>query len=125
MSDLSHITRIIDSCRVCGFKKLIPILSLGDLYVSDFLGTEAAEARRAPLELVLCNEKDGGCGLLQLKHTVSPKVMYRNYWYRSGMNKTMTDELTDIAGEIESIASLIGISFRLRLITLPIPIDAP
>lgn len=102
----SHISRVIDSCRVCGFKNLIPILSLGDLFVSDFLGTDEAEARRAPLELVLCNEKDGGCGLLQLKHTVSPKVMYRNYWYRSGMNKTMTDELTDIAGKIESIASL-------------------
>jgi ribosome maturation factor RimP len=82
-------------------------LSLGDLYVSDFLDSpDKAAGLKAPLELVLCNAKDGGCGLLQLKHTVSNEAMYRNYWYRSGINKTMTDELNGIAEKAAAIANL-------------------
>ena len=101
---MSAISRIINSCRVCGFKKLTPILSIGDLYISDFLEeSEESEAEKAPLELILCNESDGGCGLLQLKHTVSNEVMYRRYWYLSGTNKTMTDELNGIAAKVESL----------------------
>lgn len=101
------ISRIISNCRVCGFEKLTPILSLGDLYISDFLEeSEADEAEKAPLDLVLCNENDGGCGLLQLKHTVSNEVMYRRYWYLSGTNKTMTDELNGIAAKIEELINL-------------------
>ncbi len=104
---MSAISRIIDNCRVCGFEKLTPILSLGDLYISDFLEeSEMGEAEKAPLDLVLCNENDGGCGLLQLKHTVSNEVMYRRYWYFSGTNKTMTDELVDIAQKVESLVNL-------------------
>ena len=103
---MSAVSRIINNCRVCGFEKLTPILSLGDLYISDFLEeNEMNEAEKAPLELVLCNENDGGCGLLQLKHTVSNEVMYRRYWYLSGTNKTMTDELNGIAAKVESLIS--------------------
>lgn len=99
--------RTIDKCRVCGARDLTSILSLGDLYVSDFLDTPDKEVGiKAPLELVLCNAKDGGCGLLQLKHTVSNEAMYRNYWYRSGINKTMTDELNGIAEKSAAIANL-------------------
>lgn len=99
--------RTIGKCRVCGSQHLTSILSLGDLYVSDFLDSPDKTAGiKAPLELVLCNAKDGGCGLLQLKHTVSNEAMYRNYWYRSGINKTMTDELNGIAEKAAGIANL-------------------
>lgn len=95
------------TCRVCGFSNLSPVFSLGDLYVSDFLAPgEENMARKHPLELVLCNKKDGGCGLLQLKHTVAPETLYRNYWYRSGMNKTMVEELHGIAKKAESLVAL-------------------
>lgn len=97
----------IKKCRVCGSKDIEPILSLGDLYVSDFLeeGSEN-QAKKAPLELVLCHAKYGGCGLLQLRHTFSHESFYRNYWYRSGVNKTMVEELGDIAAKAENIAPL-------------------
>ncbi len=82
-------------------------MSLGYLYVSDFLDSpDKTKGIKAPLELVLCNIKDGGCGLLQLRHTVSDEAMYRNYWYRSGINKTMTDELNGIAEKAAAIANL-------------------
>ena len=77
MSNAAH--RTIDKCRVCGSHHLISILSFGGFYVSNFLDTpDKSKGINAPLEFVLCNLKDWGCGLLQLKHTVSNEVMYRN-----------------------------------------------
>lgn len=103
----SKVLRVADTCRICGFKKLTPILSLGELYVSDFLAEgEEKNISKAPLEIVLCNVKDGGCGLLQLKHTVDGSSLYRNYWYRSGMNQTMTNELADITAKAEAVRPL-------------------
>lgn len=98
-------TKTRSSCRVCNSRSLSPILSLGKLHVSDFI-TEKKHLKPEPLELVLCNKEEGGCGLLQLKHTVSHEKMYRNYWYRSGMNQTMTSELHSIAKKVQSLVSL-------------------
>jgi NDP-4-keto-2,6-dideoxyhexose 3-C-methyltransferase len=97
----------ISCCRVCQSKTLTNVLSLGDLAVSDFVDDPAAEPGiKAPLELVLCDAQQGGCGLLQLRHTVSSEAMYRNYWYRSGINQTMTNELADIAAHAARAANL-------------------
>ena len=95
----------INKCRVCGNEKLSEILSLGKQYVSDFIDTENNQPE-IPLELVLCDANSCGCGLLQLKHTTPSQFMYRNYWYRSGMNKTMTLALKDITKKAEQIISL-------------------
>ena len=97
----------IKSCRVCNSSNIEPILSLGSLAVSDFVDSpEKIPGIVAPLELVLCDEGQGGCGLLQLKHTVSAETMYRNYWYLSGINKTMSDELSQISKSASEVANL-------------------
>ena len=97
----------INFCRVCNSKNIEPILSLGRLGVSDFFDNpKKSTGIVAPLELVLCDEGQGGCGLLQLKHTVSAEAMYRNYWYLSGINKTMTDELSQISKSVSEVANL-------------------
>jgi NDP-4-keto-2,6-dideoxyhexose 3-C-methyltransferase len=90
-----------NTCRVCD-GSLDPILSLGEQYVSDFPKPEQTDAYKAPLELVLCRR----CRLLQLKHTVPPEQMYRNYWYRSGTNQTMRDALADVANKAETLIHL-------------------
>ena len=92
-----------DTCRVCGHE-LIPTLSLASIYVSDFLSENERANEKYPLDLVLCEQSSGGCGLLQLKHTVSPEKLYRNYWYKSGVNKTMILELEEIAATAESLS---------------------
>ncbi len=92
-------TRI--TCRVCD-GALVPILSLGDQYLSDFVKPGQADGAKAPLEVVLCRR----CHLLQLKHTVPADNMYRNYWYRSGTNKTMRDALADITNTAEQLIHL-------------------
>ena len=88
-------------CRVCG-GGLHSVLTLGDHYVSDFPSPEEGDGTRAPLELLMCEK----CTLLQLKHTVPAETMYRNYWYRSGTNKTMCDALADIAHKAERLIHL-------------------
>lgn len=89
--------KTIIRCRLCGLKKLIPVLSLGNLYVSDFIkDDDSGRMGKQPLDLVICDPNAGGCGLLQLKHTYSPETFYRNYWYRSGVNQSMAEALLDI-----------------------------
>lgn len=89
------------TCRVCE-GALIPVLSLGDLYVSGFPNPGDPDGIKAPLELVLCRR----CHLLQLKHTVPAESMYQNYWYRSGTNQSMRDALADIATKVELLIHL-------------------
>lgn len=103
----AHEVKKVKACRVCGFASLQEILSLGDLHVSNFIDeAEQKEFSKYPLTLVLCNKDIGGCGLLQLQHTVPNEVLYRNYWYRSGINATMTRELEAIARTAEEMAGL-------------------
>ena len=97
----------ITCCRACYSQTLINVLTLGNLAVSDFVDNPSPDnGIKAPLELVLCDPKASGCGLLQLRHTVSNEAMYRNYWYRSGINQTMIDELEDISRTAAKVAGL-------------------
>ena len=89
--------RVITCCRVCGSHALASILSLGSIYVSDFVTDRVAMTEETyPLELMLCDREDGGCGLLQLRHTVNPAKMYNFYYYHSGTNALMKKALEDI-----------------------------
>ena len=98
--------RKITACRVCGKTGLVPILSLGAQYVSNFISSESEQGEKIPLSLVLCEEKSGGCGLLQLEHTTPPDIMYAHYWYLSGINESMKVALADITSSIEAILPL-------------------
>lgn len=74
--------------------------------MTNFVDDVEGDYPRGPLELVLCNVKDGGCGLLQLKHTIERDVMYRKYWYKSGISTTMVKALADITSAAERIVDL-------------------
>jgi len=65
-------------------------------------------ARRVPLELVRCDmtRNQEGCGLIQLRHTVPGAILYQSYWYRSGVNQTMTRNLHEIATQAEELVGL-------------------
>ena len=79
--------------------KLIELFTLGSLHVSDFIVEGEALPPRVPLTVAL----DRKSGLLQLKDTAPFDQMYEQYWYRSGINKTMTAELKDIAQKAVSL----------------------
>ena len=96
----SLITRT--TCRVCGCPHLAPVLSLGEQRIAgafaDPGGAQPVE-RAIPLELVRCDmtRDQEACGLIQTKHTVPGSILYSSYWYRSGVNRTMTENLHGIA----------------------------
>src|SRR5207245_11076120 len=89
----------VRECRLCSARRLTRVLSLGNQFVSDFV-TPAGEHPKSPLELVRCQH----CGLIQLKHTFPRTNLYRHYWYRSGISKTMRDALADVAAEANRVA---------------------
>ena len=71
-----------DTCRLSG-EKLVPLFSLGKLYLSDFIAhTESPKYEPVELGLSLASKS----GLVQLKHTVPSDLLYRKYWYKSGTN---------------------------------------
>ncbi len=82
----------IKKCRSCFSKKLINILSLGEQYLSDFTSANK-KPKKYPLDLVLCTS----CSLLQLKDTAPQSSLYtERYGYKSGINSTMKNELSEI-----------------------------
>ncbi len=105
-SEYKNYAKRIDSCRSCGSKELSNILSLGDLYVSNFVNSKEEQGPRIPLELVLCNPENG-CGLLQLRHTTRPDIMWGDqYWYKSGINPMIKADLKDIVKKSKAISPL-------------------
>lgn len=94
--------RNITVCRSCGSMKLTSLFSLGELCVSNFIDSPDPREIKMPLELIFCED----CSLVQLRHTFSPELLYRNYWYFSGVNKTMREELSDITLKASQLADL-------------------
>lgn len=94
--------KVRDTCRISG-EKLIPLFTLGKLHLSDFLKKdESVGYDPVELKMVLAPKS----GLVQLAHTVPGDVMYRKYWYKSGTNATMTNELMGIAKKAQETMSL-------------------
>ncbi len=75
-------------------KEDIKLFSLGELYISDFI-EESNEPKKGKAELSLFLEHSTGAA--RLGSIVDPDLMYGEYWYRSGINSTMTEELKSIA----------------------------
>lgn len=75
------------------FKQLF---SLGELYLSDFLGPNDKPPIKSEIGLSL--DKDSG--LIRLSTPVSPEKMFGRYFYRSGTNQTMKDQLRDVVKDI-------------------------
>ena len=99
------------TCRACGSRALTPVVSLGDQYIGGAFAKPDCTPpvqRRIPLDLVRCDPAldQDACGLVQMRHSVPPRVLYASYWYRSGVNQTMRDHLAGIAHMAEEIAGL-------------------
>jgi SAM-dependent methyltransferase len=76
------------------------LLELGDHYVSDFMKPDAEMRETKPWSLDLYLDEEIGAARLD---GVAPlDKMYGQYWYRSGINASMTKQLGDIVAEITS-----------------------
>jgi hypothetical protein len=91
----------IHKCRVGETTDLVSVLSLGEQELTGVFPKSADEpVTSGPLELVWCPSS----GLLQLKHSYEPSEMYGdNYGYRSGLNQSMVNHLTDKVRYLERL----------------------
>lgn len=94
----------IEKCRVADSPNLISILNLGHQALTGvFPKTVEEDVTVGPLELVWCPDS----GLVQLKHSFDASEMYGdNYGYRSGLNQSMVDHLTNKVRFLERLAQL-------------------
>lgn len=100
--------RAIDRCRICGNTNLMPVLDLGEQYLTGvFPRGRDDNLTRGPLELVRCEGTDA-CGLVQLRHSYDHAEMYgTNYGYRSSLNKSMVRHLAD---KVEGLLELVHLT---------------
>jgi hypothetical protein len=82
------------NCCICG-SKCNEVLNLGKIKPFTFVQPEPE-----PIPVIL--EKCVNCQLVQLQHQINLDDAYRQYWYRSGLNKSMLSSLQNIVGDIES-----------------------
>lgn len=104
----NDVYKTIGSCRICGAPELTTVIDLGEQYIATHFVAGAVPdflESRYPLELVRCTGPKG-CGLVQLRHSVSPSVLYFDYGYRSGINQSMRDNLADITAKVEDTVKL-------------------
>lgn len=80
------------------------VLELGDYYVSDFIksSVDLEGRKKYSLDLYL----DEALGAVRLQDLAPPETMWGQYWYRSGINASMTKELQGIVNEITSRVKL-------------------
>ncbi len=86
----------IKKCRICKKKKLKLVVNLNNQYIQgSFVKKKFPPIykKKIPLQLVLCKN----CSLLQASYSVSPKLLYKNYWYSSGINHTMRRHLKTLS----------------------------
>jgi hypothetical protein len=91
----------ISRCRISGSTNLIPVLSLGEQYLTGvFPKSPTEQITKGPLDLVWCPDS----GLLQMKQSYSLNEMYGdNYGYRSGLNASMVRHLQQKINALEQL----------------------
>jgi NDP-4-keto-2,6-dideoxyhexose 3-C-methyltransferase len=87
-------------CIFCQKEHNNLVVDLGRQYQSAFINdpSEAKNYKRDTLGLIQCPD----CGFVQINEILPPDSMYREYWYRSGLNKSMVESLKEVVDYIRS-----------------------
>jgi NDP-4-keto-2,6-dideoxyhexose 3-C-methyltransferase len=96
--------QLTKKCRLCATIEFESLYRFGSMALAGrFRRASEPEVPTAPLELIRCRH----CGLVQLAQSVDPDELYRHtYGYRSGINRTMSQHLGQIAMGAEARAGL-------------------
>lgn len=75
---------IIEKCRICGFKGIVPFLYLGKHPLANSLEGEINySGKKYSLTLVFCPR----CSLVQLKETVKKEILFDSYFWITGISE--------------------------------------
>lgn len=90
-------------CRICD-NRLEKMFYIAPQYIaSTFVKSNKNNSKakiKIPMTVMLCPK----CGLVQLKETVNPDLLYREYFYRSNVSDTMRRDLQDV---VDSVCELV------------------
>jgi hypothetical protein len=78
------------------------LFTLGELHVSDFLAKDQTPSPKVEMKMVM----DESIGAARLEKCAPLNTMYGRYWYRSGINATMRNELKSIVENVNSLIKL-------------------
>ena len=84
-------TEKVTNCRVSN-DSLIPLFTLGELFISNFVKDQPSDDYRSEMKLMYSPTSK----LVQLEQGADPSKMYGQYWYRSGTNQTMRNQLKNV-----------------------------
>ncbi len=94
--------RNITKCRLCDSAKITPVVKIAKQFIaSTFVKTNKNNPKakiKIPMTLMLCRK----CGLVQLRETVLPDLLYENYFYRSNVSNTMNRDLRNVVSDVVS-----------------------
>lgn len=97
--------KLIDQCRVCYSNSLTDVFSFPEQFLSPtFVETNEGNSLasiKVPMTITLCDD----CGLVQLRETTNPELLYTNYFYRSATNDTMRKDLQHVVDEALRLAN--------------------
>ena len=82
-------------CRVSN-DKLETIIDFGNIFLNNFVKKKNLNLDKGKLRLGFSKKSK----LLQLLDTTDHNKLYKHYWYRSGTNETMTNQLNDVVDNI-------------------------
>lgn len=91
----------IEDCRICGGRDIAVVLYLGEQPLANSLPRldAARDVARYPLTLMHCD----GCGLLQLRESVTPELLFSEYLYFSSYSKALVDSARELtSGMVET-----------------------
>jgi len=94
----------IKKCRICNSVNFYELFSLGNLsFTGKFTKSKKNNTPRDYLNLVMCKK----CKLVQLDRSFNPKFLYsKDYGYRTGINKTMTEHVKTVVKEAIKISKV-------------------
>lgn len=84
-------TEKVTNCRVAN-DQLVSLFTLGNLFISNFVKDQPSDDFKSEMKLMYSPTSK----LVQLEQGADPSKMYGQYWYRSGTNQTMRNQLKNV-----------------------------
>jgi len=85
-------TKKVKRCRLCGKRGLKEVFDFDMMSLPTWPLSKKGGVK-APLKLMACSS----CFLGQLAHSIDRESLFREYWYRTGINETMRSHMAALA----------------------------
>ena len=102
---MKNIFKQINSCRLCGSKKLVMALTIGNSPVSEKYELKkdlAKDQQLVPLDLYFCKN----CSHVQLIHVVDPDYLWLDFTFKTGSKKVLVEHMKEEVTKMISFSDI-------------------